>query len=138
MKIRLLLILSLFSFFFLCFKDKGKKVDLNITWVKNLRGDFSFVTNWSYKTTLVKNDINQLICDGICSPKAKNMLDSLGHIPQDSITKYYQLVDTNHYFHTLQSKTNCYEWGSSNFIHFNKKEHHKPLLWEGLISTKIE
>lgn len=122
MNIKLLSIITLFSFLFLSFKDKSKKVDLNITWVNKLEGDFNFTKNWSYKTHLVKNDMNQLICDGICSQKSRNILDSMGRIPQDSISKYYQLIDTNHYYHTFQSKTNCYEWGTSNFIHFNKRQ----------------
>lgn len=77
-------------------------VSVGIKWVNNLEGDFSFKDKWSYAENVFHNDYGELVCDRICPPETDNMRDENGRIIPDSISKYYQLVDTTHFYHTLQ------------------------------------
>jgi hypothetical protein len=99
--------------------DKNEKVkpgEIQITWGDNLAGDFSFTENWDYPEGIYKNDFGQLSCDGICPPEVDRMKDENGKIHQDSLKAFYQLVDTTHQFHSIQSDAWTYEWAGTNFV----------------------
>jgi len=89
---------------------------ISIGWVDNLYGDYSFTENWDYATPLYKDEFGQLVCMGLCPPETDNMLDNKGMIFEDSVSVYYQLVDTAHVHYTIESETNSYEWIESNDI----------------------
>lgn len=89
---------------------------VNINWIDNLEGDFSFINKWEYTDHVYQNDFGQLVCDGICPPEVDNMRDSNGKILDDSLSRYYQYVDTMHLHHTIESVSNAYEWEGTNQI----------------------
>lgn len=115
-----LLALSLISFISL--KNQYPKGQIQVKWVKNMKGDFSFTNNWSYPEGIYKNRFGQLDCDGICPPEIDRMKDNSGKILQDSLDTFYNLVDTVHRFHTISSEAWSYEWAGTNYIHFQKQE----------------
>ncbi len=93
---------------------EGKAV--KIEWVDNLPGDFSFAKKWSYPEGVYRNEHGQLSCDGICPEEVDAMKDSAGKIYEDSLTAFYQLVDTTHQYHSLKADAWCYEYAGSDFI----------------------
>jgi len=95
---------------------KSNSEEITIKWVDNLPGDFSFKDNWSYPEGVYQNEFGQLSCDGICPQEIYNMMDKNGRIYQDSLESYYQLVDTTHLFHSIESNAWCYEWGGTDYI----------------------
>jgi len=98
----------------------SNKNGIEIEWVDNIKGNYSFVNDWDYTDYVYKNDFGQLVCDGICNPLIYNMLDSNSKIYEDSLRSYYQLVDTTHIFHSIESNSNCYEWAGTDYIVINK------------------
>lgn len=100
--------------------EKNEDLEIKINWQENLSGDFSFTKNWEYPEGVYRNDFGQLSCDGLCPPETDRMKDENGKIFKDSLTKFYQLVDTTHLFHSIQSKTNSYEWAGTNFMTVKK------------------
>lgn len=48
------------------------------------------------------------------------MKDENGKIYNDSLKAFYQLVDTSHQFHSIQSDAWTYEWAGTNFITFER------------------
>ncbi len=104
--------------------DKNENVkseEVEISWVENLNVDFSFAKNWDYPEGVYKNDFGQLSCDGICPPEIDRMKDENGKIYKDSLKAFYQLVDTTHQFHSIQSDAWTYEWAGTNFVTVTKK-----------------
>lgn len=95
--------------------EKVKSREIEITWVENLTGDFSFIENWDYPEGVYKNDFGQLSCDGLCPPEIDRMKDEKGQIYKDSLNVFYNLVDTTHQFHSIQSDAWTYEWAGTNF-----------------------
>lgn len=85
--------------------------EISITWVDDLPGDFIFTENWDYPEGVYINEFGQLSCDGICPPETEAMKDETGRIFKDSLTAFYNLVDT-----TIQSDARCYEWAGTNFV----------------------
>lgn len=99
--------------------DKNEKVkprEIKISWLDNLTGDFTFTENWDYPEGVYKNDFGQLSCDGLCPPEIDRMKDENGKIYEDSLKAFYQLVDTTHEFHSIQSDAWTYEWAGTNFV----------------------
>jgi hypothetical protein len=94
--------------------DKDSKI--KIQWIDNLNGDFDFNTIWSYPEGIYKNQFGQLSCDGFCPEGTESMKDSEGKIYTDSLTKFYQLVDTTHQFHSISCEAWCYEWAGTDYI----------------------
>ena len=88
---------------------------IQLRWVDNLDGDFSFKDNWSYPEGIYRNKFGQLSCDGFCPSEIENMFDD-GRILADSLDAFYNLVDTTHLFHSIESEAATYEWGGTNFI----------------------
>lgn len=100
-------------------QDAGMPVE--ITWEKNVEGDFSFIEDWSYPESVYVNKFGQLSCDGVCPAEIDRMKDSTGRIYQDSLASFYQYVDTTHYFHSMVAQGSMYEWAGSNQIDFKRK-----------------
>ncbi len=116
-----LLLITLLSFALFSCKIKNSPSsrtdgEIKIEWIKNLKGDFSFQKEWSYPEGVYKNEFGQLSCDGLCPPETDAMKDNAGKIYKDSLKAFYQLVDTTHQFHSIQSKAWCYEWAGTDFF----------------------
>jgi hypothetical protein len=95
--------------------------EINIQWSENVSGDFSFKENWDYPEGVYKNDFGQISCEGLCPPEIDRMMNKKGKIFKDSLHAFYQLVDTSHQFHSIQSNVNAYEWAGTNFLSAIKK-----------------
>lgn len=98
---------------------------IKIEWVRNLNGDFGFHHEWSYPENVFLNDFGQLSCDGLCPAEIASMIDTTGRIIEDSLAAFYNLIDTTHQMHSLESEAWCYEYAGTNFMHFwrtNDKE----------------
>ncbi len=68
--------------------------EIQVKWVENLSGNFSFKDNWSYPEGVYRNESGQLVCDGICPPE----------------------IDTTHLFHSIKSEAWANEWAGTDFI----------------------
>lgn len=107
-----------------CFFNKNEKVnssEIEIRWVNNLTGDFSFTKNWDYPEGVYKNEFGQLSCDGLCPQEIDRMKDQNGKIYIDSLKAFYKQVDTSHQFHSIQSDAWTYEYFGTNFVTVTKK-----------------
>lgn len=102
------------------FVGKYKSKKFEIDWLKEMNEDFSFRDQYSYPEGVYKNQFGQLSCDGICPDGIDIMKDSNGKIIKDSISSFYQIVDTSHIYHSLASQTNVYEWLSADYMVFNQ------------------
>lgn len=87
-----------------------------VSWVEVLAGDFSFKDKWSYNENVFTNEFGELVCDGFCTERLNGMRDQNGRIIADSLTVYYRLLDTSHYYHTIQCESSCSEFAGTNFI----------------------
>jgi hypothetical protein len=94
--------------------DKDCKI--KIQWIADLKGDFDFRTKWSYPEGVYRNAFGQLSCDGFCPEGTESMKDSVGKIYADSLTRFYQLVDTTHQHHSILCEAWCYEMDGTDFI----------------------
>lgn len=112
----LIIILGLSSFRFIISNCNNSNKPLKIQWIENLKGDFDFKNQWSYTEGIYRNRHGQLDCDGLCPEGIKSMKDEQGKIYPDSLTRFYQLVDTTHQFHSILSEAECYEWAGTDFI----------------------
>lgn len=92
-----------------------------IDWEDHLEGDFSFKNNWSYNENVFKNSIGQLVCDGFCDEELYQMRDENGIIYPDSISNYYEMFDTTHFYHTLECESNCSEFTGTYFVRLEKR-----------------
>jgi len=89
---------------------------ISIKWVEKLNGEFEFTKIWSYKEGIYRNSFGQLSCDGFCPERIDKMKDSKGKILKDSLIVFYQLIDTTHIFHNLNSIIDNEEKSYVNFI----------------------
>ena len=116
-KYRLFLLIGLLSLgFAINFGCNDKYSRIKIQWVDNLMGDFDFRTTWSYSEGVYRNRFGQLSCDGFCPEGIESMIGMNGKINPDSLTRFYQLVDTTHQFHSILCEAWCYEWAGTDFI----------------------
>lgn len=99
--------------------DASKQIQ--IQWVEELPGDFSFRTQWDYPEGVYRNEAGQLSCDGICPERIYAMMKN-GRIIADSIAKFYQIVDTTHQFHSIECEASCYEWAGTDYITAEQNE----------------
>jgi len=97
-------------------ENETRKSEIQIQWAKNISGDFSFKDHWSYPEGIFINEFGQLYCDGLCPPEIVNMIDAEGRIIADSLEAFYNLIDTTHYYHSINSESNAYEWAGTDFI----------------------
>lgn len=118
---KLLIFCCLFSIFSL-FVSAQKSNQIKINWVNDLEGDYSFTEKWDYADPVYLNEYSQLVCDGLCDPEIDNMRDETGKIYEDSLARYYQLVDTTHVYYTIECKTNAYEFAGANNIFVKKHD----------------
>lgn len=103
-------------------EKKSKPDEVKIQWIDDLSGDFSFKDNWSYPEGIFRNAFGQLSCDGICPPEIISMMNENGQIYSDSLEAFYNLVDTTHLFHSIESESEAYEWVGTDFISVEKKD----------------
>lgn len=102
-------------------KEKAESGEIQISWLDSLTGDFSFTKNWEYPEGVYKNEFGQLSCDGLCPPEIDRMKDEKGKIYEDSLKAFYQLLDTTHLFHSIQSEAWTHEWAGTNFVTASRK-----------------
>jgi len=127
---KLTLLYSLFTFVLLSGSFSLKAQDVYITkqgniiieWTDSLAGDFSFREKWEYPAGVFRNSFGQISCDGLCPEGVWGMKNREGMIYKDSLKQFYQLVDTTHLLFTLESTSNCYEFGGTNYIEARKNE----------------
>ena len=65
-------------------------------------------------------NLDNLSCDGLCPSGLEQMQDEKGKIITDSLTAFYNIVDTTHFYYTLKSKAKQYEYGDANYMLFTK------------------
>lgn len=99
---------------------ESASIPIQIKWVDDFSGDFSFTNNWAYPEGVYKNEYGQISCDGFCPPEVDAMKDSTGRIYEDSLTSFYKIVDTTHQSFSIQSAAWCYEYNGANFIEVNR------------------
>ena len=90
--------------------------EVYLKWIDNLTGDFSFKDDWSYPENIYRNEFGQLSCDGFCPPETDKMKDENGRIYESALSAFYELVDTTHIYHSIQSEAWTYEWAGVNHI----------------------
>lgn len=115
-------ILPFLILLFLSFPIIPQEKGIKIEWVNTLDGDFSFSQQWDYTDYVYKNDYGQLICDAICHPDTENMMDERGKIFEDSLHRYYQLVDTTHLYSSIECEASVYGWAGTNHLVLNKTD----------------
>ncbi|MFI5204504.1 MAG: hypothetical protein ACHQF2_08415 [Flavobacteriales bacterium] len=91
-----------------------------VGWAEQVIGDFSFKDQWSYSEGVYKNQWGQLSCDGLCPPEIDRMKDEKGKIYNDSLEAFYKIIDTSHFYYTLQCESSCSEFAGTNFIEVNQ------------------
>jgi len=105
------------------FKESGSK--LEIKWVEKMESNFEFTNNWSYPEGIYKNRFGQLSCDGICPIEIDEMKDDEGRIKEELLKAFYEIIDTTHLFHSLESESNVPEFAGSNFIQVKRQDKEK-------------
>jgi hypothetical protein len=108
---------TLFSFPYF---TKENNTGTEIEWIDNLKGNFVFSQKQSYPEGITLNTYNQLVCDGFCDPETDKMRNKNGKILKKYLTRYYQLIDTTRYIHTIESEAQCYEWAGTDRIIINR------------------
>jgi len=98
-----------------------RSIPVMIKWVSGIKGDFSFRKKWSYDEGIYRNRFGQLDCDGNCPEGLENMKDKRGRILKDSLRAFYKILDTSHYYHSIECDAWCYEWAGTDFIDVVKK-----------------
>ena len=121
-KIAFFLIVASIGFSFKMIAKPTKIKNVEIKWMKQLKGNFSFKEEWSYSEFVYKNKFGQLSCDGDCPIEIDAMKNKYGKIYNDSLSNFYQYIDTSHLFHSLESTNNMYEYSGTNIIVFKKQE----------------
>ena len=99
---------------------RTSSIPVLINWVDELPVDFSFANNWSYPEVVYKNEHGQLSCEGLCPPEIEAMKDSTGRIYEDSLQAFYEIIDTTHQVHSIQSEAWCYEYNGTDFMEVNR------------------
>jgi len=99
---------------------RTSSIPVLINWVDQLSGDFSFTKIWSYREGIYQNEYGQISCDGFCPPEIEAMKDSTGRIYEDSLQAFYEIIDTTHQFHSIQSEAWCYEYNGTDFMEVNR------------------
>ncbi|NOQ70487.1 MAG: hypothetical protein GQ574_00710 [Crocinitomix sp.] len=112
------LIAAILTFSFLS-KSTSSLKSIPIQFVKQLDADFSFTENWDYDWGVYKNQYGQLSCDGFC-PEAAYAMKKDGRIIEDSLSAFYQLVDTSHLHYTMRSVALMYEFTGCDYIYINR------------------
>jgi hypothetical protein len=125
------LLLFLFSIGFLCACSLSSTIpatqkttelqgySIPISWFSELKGDFSFSTNWEYARGVDLNDYQQIICFD-CPSRASKMLDRRRKIISDSMNVFYTLIDSTRHYYSLESRCSMADMKESKFISVKK------------------
>ncbi len=89
--------------------------EVDLKYVNLDQEDFSFSEEWSYPESVFVNQYGQLSCDGLCPSEIDHMKIN-GKIIEDSLSRFYELVDTTHQMHTLQLEGTGYEFDGSDYM----------------------
>ena len=118
----LLLLLS-FSY------QKSQAGKIQVQWEDELKGDFSFTSDWSYAENIfVSQPHGELVCDGWCPEGVEEMRLKDGRIDPKQKNAYYALVDTTHRFHSFEGKAVSYEYGGTHFATCKQDEEGKIVV----------
>jgi len=128
MKIKLLILVLSIFFFSFQFQASNPDLKLEIEWVEEIEGDYKFTEKWSYPEGIYENRFGQLSYDGIYPVKTDDMIDEEGKIIIDSLEAYYEIIDTTHLYHSLESETSSYEFGEANFLRVIEKTNGQVLI----------
>ena len=93
---------------------------VDFIWVDSIADDFSFSEDWSYPEGVYENEWGQVSCDGLCPPGIYPLMNAQGRIYNDSLTKFYTLVDTTHHHFTHEGVARVYEYAGCNFAFATK------------------
>ena len=83
-------------------------------WINELDDDFSFIRDWEYHEGIYMNQWGQLSCDGFCPEEIDPLTDDQGRIYDDSLTKFYSLVDTTHRYFSHEGFVQAYAYSECN------------------------
>jgi hypothetical protein len=92
------------------------KKSIPVKWVNHIDVDFSFAKEWHYSDYIIRTESGELHCDGMCDPSIDTMYDDRGNIKKHLRDKYYSLVDTTHFYQTIECDAWCYEYGGTDAI----------------------
>jgi hypothetical protein len=113
------------------FKSYPPNKAIPIQMVDEIDADFSFTENWDYEIGVYKNYYGQLSCDGFC-PEETDAMKVDGKIIEDSLTAFYELVDTSHLHHTMESEATMYEWIECNYIYIKRDSNDRIIAETGI------
>lgn len=88
---------------------------VEVIWVDSIQDDFSFTEKWEYPEGVYLNQWNQLSCDGFCPMEIDALKDDQGRIYDDSLTKFYTIIDTTHRYFTHEGIVRAYEYGECHY-----------------------
>lgn len=92
---------------------------IEISWFDQLKNDFSFANKWEYAEDIKLNDYQQIIC-WKCPPRAQKMLDKRRKIVSDSMSVFYQLIDSTRHYYSLESRSTVTNLKKNHFIEVKK------------------
>jgi hypothetical protein len=107
-------------FFILFLSCASLRAQVTVEWKDSIQDDFSFTENWAYNEGIYLNEWGQLSCDGLCPPEIDPLLDDQGRIYDDSLTKFYTVVDTTHQYFTHEGTARVYEFATCNYAFATK------------------
>lgn len=99
---------------------------VEFVWVDSIVDDFSFTEKWEYPEGVYVNQWGQLSCDGLCPGEIDILKDDQGRIYDDSLTKFYSIIDTTHRYFTHEGSARVYEYGDCNYA--SAKEEKSKIL----------
>ncbi len=123
-----------FLFLLLSFPCLGFS-QVEFIWVDSLEDDFSFSEKWAYEDGIELNQWGQLSCDGLCPQEVDVLKDAQGRIYDDSLVKFYTLVDTTHRYFTHEGTARVYEFGECHYANAHIKDEKMYISTEANIST---
>ena len=107
--------------FFVLFLSGGSlRAQVTFEWKDSIQDDFSFTENWTYGEGIYLNNWGQLSCDGLCPSEIYDLMDAQGRIYDDSLTKFYTLIDTTHRHFTHEGTARVYEFAGCNYAYATK------------------
>ncbi|PHR28237.1 MAG: hypothetical protein COA38_12370 [Fluviicola sp.] len=104
-------------------------------WVRQMDNDFSFVEKWEYDEGIYVNKWGQLSCDGLCPIEIDVLKDEQGRIIDDSLSKFYSIIDTTHRYFTHEGIVRAYEFDACNHVYAKKHDYRIHLQTKVGIAT---
>lgn len=93
---------------------------VTLNWEDEINEDFSFIEEWDYEEGVFMNKWGQLSCDGFCPHEIDILKDNEGRIYDDSLAKFYSIVDTSHLHYTYEGTTNAIAYGECHYAKATK------------------